>query len=180
MPASNLRISAREKESQLEEAILLGDPMTELPIALEVNFFKMGKLSYFVPVAVKIPGSAIEVSKKGDQEKTELDFIGQIRDSKGKVQGAVRDSISVKVKGDEAASLMKRNLQYDSGFTLPPGEYTIKFLARENVSGKMGTFESKFTIPNLTAETKWLSTSSVIWSNQREPMTAAEIGRAHV
>ena len=94
--------------------------MTELPIALEVNFFKMGKLSYFVPVAVKIPGSAIEVSKKGDQEKTELDFIGQIRDSKGKVQGAVRDSISVKVKGDEAASLMKRNLQYDSGFTLPP------------------------------------------------------------
>ena len=165
--------SASEKESQLEEAILLGDPMTELPIALEVNFFKMGKLSYFVPVAVKIPGSAIEVNKKGDQEKTELDFIGQIRDSKGKVQGAVRDSISVKVKGEEAASLIKRNLQYDSGFTLPPGEYTIKFLARENVSGKMGTFESKFTIPNLTAETKWLSTSSVIWSNQREPMTSA-------
>ena len=165
--------SSSEKERQLEEAILLGDPMTELPIALEVNFFKMGKLSYFVPVAVKIPGSAMEVNKKGTDEKTELDFIGQIRDSKGKIQGSVRDMISVKLKGDEATSLTKRNLQYDSGFTLPPGDYTIKFLARENVSGKMGTFESKFTIPNLSTQTQWLNTSSVIWSNQREPMAAS-------
>ena len=165
--------TSSEKERQLEEAILLGDPMTELPIALEVNFFKMGKLSYFVPVAVKIPGSAMEINKKGDAEKTELDFIGQIRDSAGKLQGSVRDMISVKIKGDEAISLSKKNLQYDSGFTLPPGDYTIKFLARENVSGKMGTFESKFNIPNLTAQTKWLNTSSVVWSNQREPMSSS-------
>ncbi len=165
--------TSSEKERQLEEAILLGDPMTELPIALEVNFFKMGKLSYFVPVAVKIPGSAMEINKKGDAEKTELDFIGQIRDSAGKLQGSVRDMISVKIKGDEAISLSKKNLQYDSGFTLPPGDYTIKFLARENVSGKMGTFESKFNIPNLTAQTQWLNTSSVVWSNQREPMSAS-------
>lgn len=165
--------TSSEKERQLEEAILLGDPMTELPIALEVNFFKMGKLSYFVPVAVKIPGSAMEINKKGDAEKTELDFIGQIRDSAGKLQGSVRDMISVKIKGDEATSLSKKNLQYDSGFTLPPGDYTIKFLARENVSGKMGTFESKFNIPNLTAQTQWLNTSSVVWSNQREPMSAS-------
>ncbi len=165
--------TSSEKERQLEEAILLGDPMTELPIALEVNFFKMGKLSYFVPVAVKIPGSAMEINKKGDAEKTELDFIGQIRDSAGKLQGSVRDMITVKIKGDEATSLSKKNLQYDSGFTLPPGDYTIKFLARENVSGKMGTFESKFNIPNLTAQTQWLNTSSVVWSNQREPMSAS-------
>ena len=165
--------TSSEKERQLEEAILLGDPMTELPIALEVNFFKMGKLSYFVPVAVKIPGSAMEINKKGDAEKTELDFIGQIRDSAGKLQGSVRDMISVKIKGDEAISLSKKNLQYDSGFTLPPGDYTIKFLARENVSGKMGTFESKFNIPNLSAQTQWLNTSSVVWSNQREPMSAS-------
>ena len=45
--------------------------------------------------------------------------------------------------------LASRNLEYDSGFTLPPGDYTVKFLARENVTGKMGTFETKFTVPDL-------------------------------
>ena len=162
-----------ERERQLEEAILLGDPMTELPMALEVNYFKMGKMSYFVPIAMKIPGSAMETLKKGGAEKTELDFIGQIRDSKNQLAGTVRDSISVKLKGDESNNLSKKNLQYDSGFTLAPGNYTVKFLARENVSGKMGTFESKFTVPDLNVPSKLLHTSSVIWSNQREPMAAA-------
>ena len=162
-----------ERERQLEEAILLGDPMTELPMALEVNYFKMGKMSYFVPIAMKIPGSSMELLKKGGAEKTELDFIGQIRDSKNQLAGTVRDSISVKLKGDESTNLAKRNLQYDSGFTLAPGAYTVKFLARENVSGKMGTFESKFVVPDLNVPSKMLHTSSVIWSNQREPMTAS-------
>jgi hypothetical protein len=40
----------------------------------------------------------------------------------------------------------------------------------------MGTFETKFTIPDLNAE-KTLRVSSVIWSNQREPI-AATVGAA--
>lgn len=167
------KFNAAEKEHQFEEAILLGDPMTELPMALEVNYFRMGKLAYFVSVALKIPGSAMDLLKKGDNEKVDLDFIGQVRDSAGRLTGTVRDELTVKLKGEEANNLSKRNLQYDSGFTLAPGDYTVKFLARENVSGKMGTFETKFTIPDLNAQTPYLRTSSVIWSNQRESMSAA-------
>ena len=37
--------------------------------------------------------------------------------------------------------LAKSNLAYDTGFSLQPGTYTLKFLARENETGKMGTFE---------------------------------------
>jgi len=49
----------------------------------------------------------------------------------------------------------------------------MKLLARENVSGRMGTFETKFTIPDLAAQSPWLQMSSVVWSNQREAMSAA-------
>jgi hypothetical protein len=49
----------------------------------------------------------------------------------------------------------------------------MKFLVRENVSGKMGTFEAKFVIPDLSAETSGLKLSSIIWSSQREPIKAA-------
>jgi len=41
----------------------------------------------------------------------------------------------------------------------------------------MGTFETKFTIPDLRLEKQKLRLSSVIWSAQREPLSAA-VGRA--
>jgi VWFA-related protein len=167
------KFTTSDKERQLEEAILLGDPMTDLPMALEVDYFRIGKSTYFVPLSVKIPGTAMELAKRGKSESAELDFIGQVRDAKGRLAGTVRDGITVKLTGEDAAKLTKRNLEYDSGFTLPPGDYTVKFLARENVTGKMGTFETKFTVPDLAAASPYLRTSSVVWSSQREPLKAA-------
>jgi hypothetical protein len=49
----------------------------------------------------------------------------------------------------------------------------VKFLARENESGKMGTFETKFAVPDLTKEQQYLPISSVVLSNQRQELEAA-------
>ncbi len=167
------KFSSSDKESQLQQALMLGDPVTDLPLALEVNYFRLSRNRYFVPVAVKIPGSDIALAKKGSNEVTEFDFIGEVRDAKGAQVTSVRDGISVKLGEESAAQLEQRNFEYDTGFTLPPGEYQLKFLARENRTGKMGTFETKFTIPDLTAKSDYLHVSSVVWSNQRESLEAA-------
>jgi len=49
----------------------------------------------------------------------------------------------------------------------------MKFLVRENVTGKMGTFESRFTVPDLAADTSGLKMSSIVWSSQRQPVKTA-------
>ncbi|MBI4907136.1 MAG: VWA domain-containing protein [Acidobacteria bacterium] len=167
------KFTSGDRERQLQEALMLGDPVTDLGVALEVNYFRQGRDRYFVPISVKIPGSDLELARKGGAETTRLDFIGQVRDAKGVAQGIVRDEITVKLKGENAGQLAKRNLSYDTGFTLSPGTYTLKFLARENESGKMGTFETKFTVPDLTSEAKLLPISSVVLSSQRERLDAA-------
>ncbi len=161
-----------DRERQLQEALMLGDPVTDLTLAMEVNYFRLARDRYFVPVSVKIPGSDIELARKGGAESTRLDFIGEVKDSKGMLQGTVRDDIAVKLKGETAGQLATRNLEYDTGFTLQPGAYTLKFLARENETGKMGTFETKFVVPDLTTEQKYLPLSSVVLSYQRESVTA--------
>jgi len=165
--------NSSDRERHLEEALALGDPITDLPLALEVNYFRMGRDRYFVPIAVKLPGSEIDLARAGKADETRLDFIGQVRDSRGRIAGTVRDYIKVKLKGDNAAKLQSRNLGYDTGFTLPAGDYTIKLLARENESGKTGTFETKFTVPDLSAASRSLPISSVVWANQREPLSSA-------
>lgn len=169
--------SGGDKERQLEEALLLGDPITDLPVALEVDYFRRAADRYIVPLAVKVPGSAIQLARSRDVEKTRLDFIAQVRNSKGAVVAGLRDHIEVKLKGTAAAEWNNRQLQYDSAFTLPPGAYSLKFLVRENETGRMGTFETRFEVPDLALEKSYLRLSSVIWSNQWEPLSAA-VGQA--
>lgn len=167
------QFNASDRERQLQEALMLGDPLTDMYLAAEVNYFRLARDRYFVPIAVKIPGSDIELAKKGGAESTKLDFIGEVRDAKGALQATVRDDIVVKLKNDQVGQLSRRNLQYDTGFTLQPGTYTLKFLARENETGKMGTFETRFVVPDLTSESRHLPISSIVLSNQREKISDA-------
>jgi len=167
------KFSESDKERQLAQALVLGDPITDMDIVMELDYFRLGRDRYFVPLVVKIPGSEIELARHGGAESTRFDFIGEIKDSKGVTVGNVRDNIQVKLKGDSAQQLSKTTLEYDTGFTLAPGAYTAKFLARENETGKMGTFETKFQVPDLGAEQKYLPISSVVLSNQRQKLDAA-------
>src|SRR5579872_3669420 len=164
--------NSSDKERQLEEALTLGDPVSELPLALEVDYFRVAKERYSVPISVKIPGSAVGLTKKGAKQTVDFDFIGQVRDASGKLVGGVRDNINVKLSDADAAQMGRRHLQYDSVLTLAPGTYDLRFLARENVSDKMGTFETKFAVPDLNSG-KSLRVSSVILSSQREAVSAA-------
>jgi VWFA-related protein len=160
------QFTASDRERQLQEALLLGDPLTELSLAMEINYFRLAEDRYFIPVQVKIPGAEIELARHGGADSARLDFIGQVKDSAGKVVRSVRDNLEIRLKGVTASELSKKSLSYDTGFSLVPGKYTMKFLARENATGKMGTFESTFTVPNLKAEEKTLLISSVVLSNQ--------------
>jgi hypothetical protein len=166
------KFNAADKERQLEEALTLGDPMNDLPLALEVDYFRVARDRYSTVISVKIPGSAVQFSKKGARQTAEMDYIGQIRDASNKLITGVGDNIKLNLNEDEAGKIMQRHLQYDSVLVLAPGTYSLRFLARENQSGKMGTFETKFTVPDLSSS-KSLRVSSVILSNQKEKLSSA-------
>ncbi len=56
-----------DKEDQLAQALMLGDPLTDLSIDGELDYFRLARDRYFVPFSVKIPGSEIALAKrKGD------------------------------------------------------------------------------------------------------------------
>jgi VWFA-related protein len=167
------KFTTAEKERQLEDALMLGDPVTELTIALEVGYFQLNKAEYFVPVSVKIPGSELALARKGGAEHTLIDFIGEIKDDYGTTVQNVRDKVDAKLTGQTAAELVKSPLAYNTGFTLLPGKYKMKFLARDAETGRIGTYETQFVIPNLNKEDKRVPISSVVLSSQRRDMRDA-------
>ena len=159
--------NAAEKERQLEDALMLEDPVTEIPIAMEVNYFQLNRAEYFVPVAVKIPGSELALARRRGASRTLIDFIGEVKDNNGYTQQNVRDKLDIKLTDDVASQFASRPIQYETGFTLLPGKYVIKLLARDSETGRMGTYQTAFTIPNLDREEKRVPISTVVLSSQR-------------
>ena len=159
-----------DKERQLIDALMLGDPITELTIAMEVNYFQLNSAEYFVPVVAKIPGSELALARKGGAEHTLIDFIGEVKDEYNVTVANVRDKVDIKLSGATAAQLAKQPIQYDTGFTLLPGTYSLKFLARDDETGRIGTYLNKFVVPNLNKELKRIPISSVVLSGQRVDM----------
>jgi VWFA-related protein len=167
------KFTTSEKERQLEDALMLGDPVTELTIAMEIDYFQLNRAEYFVPVVVKIPGRELALARKGGAERTLIDFIGEVKDDYGSTIQNVRDKADIKLSGETAAKLAKQPIEYDTGFTLLPGKYKIKLLARDAETGRIGTYETDFVIPNLNKEVKRIPVSSVVLSSQRADLKEA-------
>ncbi|HEX4230128.1 MAG TPA: VWA domain-containing protein [Bryobacteraceae bacterium] len=161
------KFTAADKERQLEDALMLPDPITDLTIAMEIDYFQLNRAEYFVPLIVKIPGRELALAKRRGADHTLIDFMGEIKDDYGNTITNVRDKVDVKLSDSTAAQLAKRPVEYDTGFTVLPGNYVIKFLARDAETGRIGTFQTKFVVPNLNKVVKRLPISSVVLSSQR-------------
>jgi VWFA-related protein len=157
-----------DRERQLEEALMLEDPITELTIAMEIDYFQLNRAEYFTPIVVKIPGRELALAKRKGANYTHIDFIGEIKDlAGGETVTNMRDSVNIKLSDATAAELVHRPIEYDTGYTLLPGDYSIKFLARDDETGRIGTFQTNFTIPNLAKVKDRVPISAVVLSSQR-------------
>jgi len=165
------KFTAADKERQLEDALMLEDPITDIPMAMEVNYFQLNRAQYFVPVAVKIPGSELALAKRGGAQRTVIDFIGIVKDDYGYTIQNVRDKLDIRLNEDTAAQLTTRPIQYETGFTLLPGKYVLKLLARDAETGRIGTYQASFTVPNLLREERRVPISTIVLGSQRVPLT---------
>jgi VWFA-related protein len=161
------KFNAFDKERQLSEALRLEDPITDVPMALELNYFQISSVEYFVPISVRMPGGDLARLRPDGSSKSRIDMIGEIKDEYGVTMRNWRDLIEFSLDQNEAGRVASRPIQYETGFSLLPGKYTIKVLARDATAGRIGTYLHSFTIPNLEQEQTKLPTSSVVITQQR-------------
>jgi len=164
-PADFKHANRDEREQQLEDELASGLPDTDLPVYLQAMYFRLSPERFFVPISLVVPGSAIPFVKGGDRDKATLDIIGQVRDAAGHDIGDIRDTVKLAV--NESEQVRQKNVQYTTGFNLPTGKYHVKFVVRENETGRMGSFETDLFVPDLRKMP--LKMSSVVLASQRVP-----------
>ena len=160
------------RERQLQEELTSELPSTDLPVYLATGYFRVADNKYYVPLSLIVPGSEIPFSRNRDQDKATLDILGLVTDEKKFPVGEIRETVKLAVNA--SSEVQHKNVQYDTGLTLAPGKYHLKVVVRENEAGRMGSFETDFTIPDLKSTP--LKMSSIVMASQLQPTTKKDAG----
>jgi VWFA-related protein len=168
-PADYKHANKDERERQLQEQLASDLPSTDVEVYLQAYYFRDDNGSaaprFYVPVSLIVPGSQIPFVKGGDRSKATLDIIGQLKNTAGQDMAEIRQTVKLAI--DDSQQVSRKNIQYTTGFTLPLGKYHLKFVVRENETGRMGSFETDINLPDLKKFP--LKLSSVVLSSQRSP-----------
>lgn len=164
-PKDFRHFASEDRKEQLADAMASPSPYVDLPIAVETSAFRLNDRQIYVPIAAKISSSALEWAEKRGEREASFDFAAEVRAyPAGQVVAQLQDTIHVKLGAQRYAQVSNSNLVYEGGVLLNPGKYRLKFLARENEMGHIGSFETDLVLPPRPANR--LSLSSVLLSNQ--------------
>jgi VWFA-related protein len=163
-PADYQHSTKDDKERQLEEELASELPATDLPVYLGVAYFRLESNKFFVPISLVVPGSQIPFVRSSDRDKATLDVIGMVLDSEHHPLNRIRDTVKLAV--NTSTEVQKKNVQYDTGMSLLSGKYHLKFVVRENQTGRLGSFETDIDVPDL--KTQPLKMSSVVLASQTQ------------
>ena len=157
-------LAKQDREKQLQEEIGAAVSSTDLPVVATTSWFRLANDRYYVPVSVAVPGSFVRVptAEQLDRKNASLDLLGVVTDEQGRAVGRIRDTMQI--PANQTADLADKQLQYQSGVTLPAGHFKVKVAVRENADGLMGTFEFPISIPDL--KTERLKVSPIVLSTQ--------------
>ncbi|MEO7190877.1 MAG: VWA domain-containing protein [Vicinamibacterales bacterium] len=163
-PADFAHLKKDDKERQLQEQIASAVSLTDVPVVASTAWFRTSSDRFYVPVSLAVPGSSIRVPTDPalDRKNASFDLLGVVTDEQGRSVGRIRDTMQIPAA--QVAELANKQIQYQSGVTLPSGHFKVKVAVRENADGAMGTFEFPIVIPDLKAEP--VKVSPVVLSTQ--------------
>src|SRR5947199_5542685 len=165
-------LNRADREQQLEDELDAQLPRVDVPLYAGAAYFRQDDAHYYLAVSLVIPGSQIPFVTEKDKDNATIDIIGEALGS-GKLRvGQLRDTVKLAVQSTQ--QVRRKNVQYNTGFVLAPGSYHLKFIVRENQSGRMGSFETDVQIPDLRKMP--LKMSSVVLSSLRAPVTNKKNG----
>jgi VWFA-related protein len=164
-------LNRADREAQLEDELAAELPQTDVPLYAGTAYFRQDDAHYYLAVSLVVPGSQIPFVQEKDKDNATIDIIGQVRlGEKGRLPvGQLRDTVKLAV--DSTQQVRRKNVQYNTGFVLAPGNYHLKFIVRENRTGRMGSFETDVEVPDLRKAP--LRMSSVVLSSLRARVTNA-------
>jgi VWFA-related protein len=161
-----------DREQQIQDELASDLPATDVAVFAGTAYFRRDDSHYFLAVSLVVPGSQISFVQEKEKDNATLDIAGVVLEGGKFPVGHLRDSVKLAVESTQ--QVRRKNVQYNTSFLLAPGGYHLKFVVRENRTGRMGTFETDVQVPDLRKVP--LRSSSVVLSSLRVPANGKNRG----
>jgi VWFA-related protein len=158
------QLNKEERDLQLQQAMDINKPFVDVPLILQADYFRNDDKTTFVPVSIELDGDGLLFEEKGSNRESKFEFVAQVADEEGKITGVARDSVQIKLPAEKAERIRDGGIFYSTGFQLKSGSYKLKFLVRDNNTGKLGGFEQPLEVPGFDLTN--LTLSSIVLGNQ--------------
>jgi hypothetical protein len=155
----------------LERIPGLGDPIVDLPLAVEFNYFRIAEGWYLVAVSVKLPGSAVALVRERNLSIAHLDFRGRITSGEQPVPQTLNVSTALPMAQSTIAELNATPVTRTIQAVLPAGDHRLNLVMFEREMGLIGTYRADLRIPDLGRETQTVAMSSMVLGTEWRPAT---------
>ena len=149
-----------------------------LPLSLQLTPFRGQPGYYVVPLSVEIPSSAVEFANKGDKKRLQLDVLGLVRgEGHDEIVSRLGGNFDVELTARQYESIVKDKIFYRQDINLQAGVFTIDFVVKDRLSGKVAAKRQTLTLPETDSE---FSATEAVLSRRAEPQRQPPTGTADV
>jgi VWFA-related protein len=125
-----------------ELAAALNSPLDYTGLPVTVRWLpvtvKPGASLREVGCEVVLPAGAVTVDA-GKNNHMSMEFLAAARDPGGAVATQFSQQVTQDLKPEGLAELQARGLTYHNVLQLPPGQYLVRFVVRDDLSGRIGS-----------------------------------------
>lgn len=163
-PRPFAELGKREREKQLEDAFGAWTGIEQIPVDIRTDFYPDSARRTTVALELALPPAAVCADVTGGR----FEVVARVfRPSGRKVEEHRRMVTLSEVEASRA-------VRYVEGITLKPGNYILKAVVRDDVSGNMGTAVARFKIPEFAKDGPIVSTPVLLAPESTAKLVSSE------
>lgn len=125
---------------EIDVAVALQSPLdyTALPLTVRWTQVEVKGDKRKIHFEIVLPPNAASI-EESDNNHFSMDFSAVARNAKGDNAAHFSKTIQARLKPDGVEQIRSSGITYSDVIEVPQGEYNVRFVVRDNVSGKMGS-----------------------------------------
>ena len=135
------------EKSSVELALESPWNFTGLPFTVRLLPAKPGAAAGKTTVSFefRLPGG-LDLADEADGNHLRLEFSAVALNAKGDQVTEASERIDRHMKPEEVSSLRTSGTAFESHFDIAPGDYTVKFVVRDAITGRIGSVAAPLTV----------------------------------
>ncbi len=145
------REAEERRASELNRALTSPAPMGGIPVRVAADFVNIDGVGPQVVVSSHVDLRGVRFAQDGDHRVATVDAAATVFDESGSVVGGLpTERAAMDLTDSSYERALKKGLEYQRATPVKPGRYRVRFAAREDGEGKVGSASQWVQVPDLT------------------------------